>query len=97
LNLVGFDLNSSTKLNSTKLASGEAVVIQSSRTNPQLVYVLYTNSLTVVNNGNVEAQHSLSFPAKSFAAAENELYLGDRVSSHLLRTVFYTFMTTALL
>ncbi len=96
LNLIGFDLNSSTKIFSTKLTSGEAQVIQSSRTNPQIVYVLYSNSLTVVNNGKVEAQHSLSFTAKSFAASENELFFGDRVFFYSHRMVFYMFMITAL-
>ena len=80
LNLIGYNLVNKTKLFETKLKAGEAQILQSSRTNPEVVYALCNNGIYMINNGKVVAEHETSFEARSFAVSETEYYVGDRVS-----------------
>jgi len=78
LTLVAFSLTEKKELFKLKLKPGEPLNLQSSRKNPNMVYVLNNNCVFMVNNGQVEKEFPLSFEAKCFAVSETEYYLGDR-------------------
>lgn len=92
LNLIGYDLIGNTKLFETKLKSGEPQSLQSSRTNPEIVYALCHNGVYLINNGKIETEHNFSFEARSLAVSESEYYIGDRVRFCLIiRMVIYIY------
>jgi len=89
LTLVAFSLTEKKELFKLKLKSGEPLNLQSSRKNPNMVYVLNNNCVFMVNNGQVEKEFPLSFEAKCLAVSETEYFVGDRDGNlHILDCSF---------
>ena len=78
--VIGYNLSENKVLFETKLKNGEPQNIQASRTDPNILYALNHNCVFIINNGKIEAEHTLDFEARAFAVSENEYYLGDRVN-----------------
>jgi len=79
LSVVGYSLSEGKEIFDTKIKTGEPQNIQSSRTDPNTVYVLTHNAVHTITAGKVEGEgHNLNFEARSFAISETDVFIGDR-------------------